>query len=125
MATFFWSVYNPYWALYLQQEILLPLPMMDLLSTINQSQHLLFQLPGGILADRIGKKKVILIGVTSRIIGPGIYLWLSPLNFSSSTRSSTLISSISSLFFKFSSQKEPLGGRFEYMMLIHKRLYQR
>jgi len=74
MATFFWSVYNPYWALYLQQEILLPLPMIGLLSTINQSQHLLFQLPGGILADRIGRKKVILIGVTSRIIGPVIYL---------------------------------------------------
>ena len=74
MSTFFWTVYNPYWALYLKDEMGLSLPLIGLLSTINQAQHLLFQLPGGILADRIGRKKVILIGAISRMAGPLTYL---------------------------------------------------
>ena len=31
---------------------------------------MIFQLPGGVLADRIGRKKVIIIGSFLRIIGP-------------------------------------------------------
>jgi len=74
MATFFWTVYNPFWALYLSEELGMTLPQIGLISTINQAQHLLFQFPGGILADRIGRKKVILIGAISRMAGPLTYL---------------------------------------------------
>jgi len=74
MEHFFWSVYNPFWALYLSSDIGIPLPMIGLLSSINQAQHLLFNFPGGMLADRIGRKKVVLIGVSARLIGPLVFL---------------------------------------------------
>ena len=48
-----------------------------LLSSISSSERLLFQLPGGILADRYGRRKIIIYGTALRIIPPIIYLFAS------------------------------------------------
>ncbi len=41
---------------------------------IQSSERLLFQLPGGLLADRFGRRKIIVYGTALRIIPPLIYL---------------------------------------------------
>jgi MFS family permease len=41
---------------------------------IQSSERLLFQLPGGLLADRFGRRKIIVYGTAMRIIPPLIYL---------------------------------------------------
>ncbi len=46
-----------------------------LLGSISSSERLLFQLPGGILADRYGRRKIIVYGTALRIIPPIIYLF--------------------------------------------------
>ena len=75
LAMFFRMLYILYWPRYLKDELGMTVPQIGLLSTVQQSQRLLFQLPGGILADRLGRKKVTLIGAATRIITPIIYLW--------------------------------------------------
>ena len=41
---------------------------------IQSSERLLFQLPGGLLADRFGRRKIIVYGTALRILPPVIYL---------------------------------------------------
>ena len=72
--TFFSTVYSPFWTLFLIDELGFTVPMVALLHTIQRSENLLFSLPGGILADRIGRKKVTLISACTRIISPILYL---------------------------------------------------
>jgi len=72
--TFFSTVYQSFWTLYLMEELGFSIPMVALLHTIQRSENLLFSLPGGILADRIGRKKVTLISAGTRIISPILYL---------------------------------------------------
>jgi len=74
LVMFFDMLYWPYWSKYLKDVIHLTIPQIGLLNAIQRSEQLLFQLPGGILADRIGRKKVTLIAAFARILVPVIYL---------------------------------------------------
>ncbi|MCJ7770514.1 MFS transporter [Candidatus Bathyarchaeota archaeon] len=71
---FFTQIYNPFWPLYLG-AIGFSLPQIGLLTAIQGAEQFIFQLPGGILADRIGRKKVSLIVAFERILTPLIFLF--------------------------------------------------
>ena len=71
------SLWQLWWSLYLLEVLNAPIAIIGLLSTIQSSSQILFQLPGGMLADRIGRKKVIVLGTTLRIFGP-LILVLAP-----------------------------------------------
>lgn len=73
ITTFFNMIYFPYWAIYLE-GLGMSLPQIGLLSALQRSQMLLFTLPGGLLADRIGRKKVTLIGAGTSMVTPVFYL---------------------------------------------------
>ncbi|MFB0543920.1 MAG: MFS transporter, partial [Candidatus Bathyarchaeia archaeon] len=79
LSMFFQMLYWSSWSKYLEEAppegLGLSIPIIGLLSMLQQSQMLIFQLPGGILADRIGRKKVTLIAAATRMIMPLIYLW--------------------------------------------------
>jgi len=78
LTTTLWSVCNqawqPFWSLYLKEELGATVAIVGLLSMIQNAEMLLFQLPGGILADKIGRRKVILFGTCLRFIPPVVYL---------------------------------------------------
>lgn len=74
LAIFFRMLYLPYWVLYLKHELHLTVAQIGLLITIQKFQELLFKLPGGILADKIGRKKVTLMGAATQMVTPIIYL---------------------------------------------------
>lgn len=67
--------WRPFWGLYLTNELKASIAAVGLLSTIASSERLLFQLPGGLLADRFGRRKIIIYGTALRFIPPLIYLW--------------------------------------------------
>jgi MFS family permease len=71
------SLWRLWWSLYLLDVMGAPIAVVGLLSTIQSSSRILFQLPGGVLADRIGRKRVIVLGTILRMIGPFI-LFLAP-----------------------------------------------
>jgi len=79
LAMFFNMLYWPFWSKYLVEEppngLGLSITVVGLLSAIQRSQRLLFQLPGGVLADRLGRKKVTLMAAATRMVPPLIYLW--------------------------------------------------
>ena len=64
------SLWELWWTLYLIEELQTPITIVGLLATIQNTSRILFQLPGGIIADRIGRKKVIVFGTGMRIIAP-------------------------------------------------------
>ena len=66
--------WRPFWGLYLKNELGADMMAIGLLSTIATSDRLLFQLPGGLLADRFGRRKIIVIGTALRLIPPIFYL---------------------------------------------------
>jgi len=72
--TFIFSLYGSFWPLYLL-ELGATTEIIGLLSMISSTALLLFQLPGGILADRIGRRKVIVYGSMCRLLTPIIYLF--------------------------------------------------
>ena len=78
LTTSFWSIINmlymPYWSLYLQ-ELGASLEAVGLLNMIQASSWLIFQLPGGFLADRVGRKKVIVYFTLTNILSPICFLW--------------------------------------------------
>lgn len=49
-----------------------PVEIVGLLATLQGTSQILFQLPGGIIADKIGRKKVIIFGTAIRTIAPAI-----------------------------------------------------
>jgi MFS family permease len=69
------SGWRPFWGLYLTNELGATIGALGLMSTIQLSERLLFQLPGGIFTDRFGRRKIIVYGTALRIIPPIIYLW--------------------------------------------------
>lgn len=73
-----WSLANmgwrPFWSLYIKNELGASITILGMLSMIQTSQSLLFQLPGGIIADRWGRRKIIVYGTSLRIIPHIIYL---------------------------------------------------
>jgi MFS family permease len=65
--------YGPFWALYLKDYMGASVTNIGIFSMINTAQSLLFQLPGGLIADRYGRRKLILAGTVFRTFGPVIY----------------------------------------------------
>jgi len=78
------SLWELWWSLYLLQELNTPVTIVGLLATIQNTSRILFQLPGGILADRIGRKRVIVFGTGMRVIAPislllaKSWVWVAP-----------------------------------------------
>ncbi|UCD45081.1 MAG: MFS transporter [Candidatus Bathyarchaeota archaeon] len=67
--------WRPFWSLYLKNELGASIAAVGLLSMIQSSERLVFQLPGGILADKWGRRKIIILGTALRIITPILYLF--------------------------------------------------
>ena len=72
--TFIFSLYYTFWPLYLM-ELGATTENIGLIAMIQSTAQLLFQLPGGILADRIGRRKVIVYGSMFRLITPIVFLF--------------------------------------------------
>ena len=73
----FRSIWQLWWSLYLLEELNAPIAIVGILSTLQSVSQIVFQLPGGVMADRIGRKKVILFGSILRVVGP-FAMFLSP-----------------------------------------------
>lgn len=73
-----WSLmgqgYRPFWALYLQDYLGASVTNIGIFSMISTAENLLFQLPGGLIADRYGRKRLILFGTVLQTFGPVLYL---------------------------------------------------
>jgi MFS family permease len=65
--------YSPFWALYLKDFLGASITNIGIFSMISTAQSLLFQLPGGLIADKYGRKKLILAGTVFRTFGPVLY----------------------------------------------------
>ena len=78
LTTTLWGVSNSgfqtFWSLWLRKDLGISLAMVGLLSTFQSAEQLLFQLPGGIITDKIGRRKIILFGTFLRFFPPIIYL---------------------------------------------------
>lgn len=74
LYTIFNGFWELWWSLYLVQVLGVSPIIVGLLATIQNTSRILFQLPGGMLADRIGRKKVIVYGTAMRVIAP-IFLY--------------------------------------------------
>ena len=78
VTTSLWSFvsmgYRPYWTVYLQDYLGASVTQIGLFSMVSTAESLLFQLPGGLLADRYGRRRIILLGTFLRTFGPIIYL---------------------------------------------------
>jgi MFS family permease len=61
------QLWNLWWSLYLVEVLDTPIVIVGLLSTIQMSGSFLFQLPGGFITDRYGRKKVIVYGTCLRV----------------------------------------------------------
>jgi len=64
------GLWELWWTLYLIEVLDTPVVIVGLLATIQNTSRILFQLPGGILADRVGRKRVIVFGTSMRVIAP-------------------------------------------------------
>ncbi len=64
------GLWELWWSLYLLEELKTPVVIIGMLAAIQNTSQILFQLPGGIIADRIGRKKVIVFGTALRTIAP-------------------------------------------------------
>lgn len=67
--------WRPFWSLYLNEVLGASVWAISFLSMLSQSERLLFQLPGGVLADRFGRRKIIVYGTALRIFTPMLFLW--------------------------------------------------
>lgn len=67
--------WRPFWPLYLKDALGASVWAISVLSMLSQSERLIFQLPGGVLADRFGRRKIIIYGTALRIFTPFLYLW--------------------------------------------------
>ena len=66
--------YRPFWALYLQDHLGASVTNIGIFSMISTAESLLFQLPGGLIADRYGRRRLVLAGTVFRTLGPVLYL---------------------------------------------------
>ena len=79
LTTSLWSLvrmaWYPFWAPYLKEELGASVTIIGFLSMIQTAERLIFQLPGGYLADRYGRKKIIVMGTALRTISPVVYFF--------------------------------------------------
>ena len=68
-ATLWW----PYWSRYIV-ELGATKYQLGIVFMLEQSTQLILQLPGGILADKLGRKKVIVLSSVFRALSPMVYL---------------------------------------------------
>jgi len=77
ITTSLWSLmgmgYRPFWTLYLQDFLGASVTNIGIFSMISTAENLIFQLPGGLLADRYGRRKLIIFGSVLRTFGPILY----------------------------------------------------
>ncbi|MCB2172019.1 MFS transporter [archaeon] len=71
------SLWDLWWSLYLitpvdEGGLGTPATIVGILATIQNTSQILFQLPGGVIADKIGRKKVIVFGSAVRTVAPFI-----------------------------------------------------
>jgi MFS family permease len=71
------SLWDLWWSLYLLTPVSegglgTPATIVGLLATLQNTSQILFQLPGGVIADKIGRKKVIIFGSAVRTVAPFI-----------------------------------------------------
>lgn len=64
------SLWELWWSLYLIEELNTPILIVGVLATLQNTSQILFQLPGGVIADKIGRKKVIIFGTALRTVSP-------------------------------------------------------
>lgn len=69
------GLWELWWSLYLYEVLNAPVTVVGLLAMVQSTSRILFQLPGGIVADRMGRKKVIVFGTGLRVVAP-IFLLL-------------------------------------------------
>jgi len=74
LYTIFNGFWELWWGLYLLEVLNVSPIIIGFIATIQNTSRILFQLPGGMLADRIGRKKVIVLGTALRVISP-IFLY--------------------------------------------------
>src|SRR4030042_4910823 len=67
------SLWWPYWSLYIL-ELGTSKTLMGLMFMAETVAQLVFQLPGGILTDRLGRKKMVRLGRVLRATSPLIYV---------------------------------------------------
>ncbi|MBN1683696.1 MFS transporter [Candidatus Bathyarchaeota archaeon] len=66
--------WNPFWPKYLKDNLGATTVAIGLISGIRSAQNMIFALPGGILADRYGRRRIIVYGTFLRTFSPLIYL---------------------------------------------------
>lgn len=64
------GLWELWWGLYLLEVLDTPITVIGLLATIQNTSRILFQLPGGIIADRFGRKRIIVFGTSLRAVAP-------------------------------------------------------
>lgn len=79
VTTSLWSLvqqgWSPFWPKYMKDNLGATVTIIGVITAITTAERLLFQLPGGILADRYGRKKIIVFGTMIRTISPLIYFF--------------------------------------------------
>jgi MFS family permease len=68
------SLWWPYWSLYIMELGATP-TLLGLIFMVESAAQLIFQIPGGYLTDRLGRKSVIIFGSVFRAISPFIYVF--------------------------------------------------
>jgi MFS family permease len=66
--------WSPFWPKYMKDNLGATAIAIGLISSITTAENMIFQLPGGILADRYGRKRIIVWGTLLRVFSPLIYL---------------------------------------------------
>ncbi|MBN1682132.1 MFS transporter [Candidatus Bathyarchaeota archaeon] len=67
--------WNPFWPKYMKDNLGASTVAIGLVSGISTAENMLFSLPGGLLADKYGRKKIIVWGTLLRTLSPLIYLF--------------------------------------------------
>ena len=67
------SLWWPYWSLYIL-ELGVSKTLLGMIFMIETIAQILFQIPGGVLTDKLGRKKMIVLGSVFRAISPLIYV---------------------------------------------------
>lgn len=67
------SLWWPYWSLYIL-ELGVSKTLLGIIFMTETIAQLIFQIPGGVLTDILGRKKMIVLGSILRAVSPFIYI---------------------------------------------------